>query len=308
MVTPKWVIVKAQPIYVGDVIDYLMESITISLLSSIIVEIGGKDIVSYKDIMEDYASARGLKRYMIPILFLTPYLSSLWLGLITPVYARVGRKLIASITESSIILDVKLSSIFSISPLGLKASIRQSLISEDSTIQHLRWSDALSTSINELDSKNVRYGNRILDVYRIQIPESVGFPFRAVERIGGDTGWYFFNSLWKLRGWIDLFVGGVGMRRGRRDPENILVGDVIDWWRVEAYCPGKQLRLKAEMKLPGRAWLDFELIEDRNCRFLQQTVVYDPLGLFGILYWYSLLPIHWILFKGMLRQIVKESE
>ena len=127
-----------------------------------------------------------------------------------------------------------------------------------------------------------------------------------MKKLGGESGWYFLDFLWRLRGFIDLLFGGVGMRRGRTHIKLISEGDTIDWWRVETYIPGEQLRLKAEMKLPGRAWLDFELLTENKARYIQQTITFDPLGLLGVIYWYALVPIHWILFKGMLRQIIKK--
>ncbi|RAP34507.1 DUF2867 domain-containing protein, partial [Candidatus Marinamargulisbacteria bacterium SCGC AAA071-K20] len=300
MVTPRWVSVKAQPIYIDDVISYLLQSIKLPLSSSEIIEIGGADVVSYQTIMQGYAQIRGLKRLMIPVPFLTPYISSLWLGLITPVYARVGRKLIDSITSESIITKKKGGKKFDIHPLGYYKSISKCLKSEDSNIKLMSWSYALSTSIKTPQQMGLRYRNRLIDIHKIDCPKSLKNPFKAVEEIGGKNGWYYLNFLWRLRGFIDLLVGGIGLRRGRRHPQDLAVGDTLDWWRVERCQPGQHLRLKAEMKLPGRAWLDFELITENNKKVIQQTVIFDPLGLSGLIYWYSLKPIHWILFRGML--------
>lgn len=307
MVTPKWVRVRAQPIYIDDVIAYLTQAIGITITSSKTIEIGGADIVSYQAIMQHYAKVRRLHRLMIPVPFLTPYLSSLWLGLVTPVYARVGRKLIDSITSESIVKNADESKLFNIYPLGCYEAISACLKKEDSEITQTKWSYALSTSIRDSDETSLRYGNRIVDVYKIKVPDHIKEPFKAIEEIGGENGWYHLNFLWKLRGFIDLLFGGIGLRRGRTHQTKISEGDTIDWWRVESYKPGEQLRLKAEMKLPGRAWLDFELITEHNNRFIQQTVIFDPLGLFGLLYWYALVPIHWILFKGMLKNVIQKS-
>lgn len=302
MVTPKWVHVKAQPVFIDDVIDYLEQSISVPLDSSITVEIGGRDVVSYRDLMQCYAKVRGLHRFMISIPLLTPHLSSLWLGLITPVYARVGRKLIDSITEKSVVNTTLHQHLFSVKPRSCEEAIRACLVQEDNYLLKMPWSNALSSSTSTHENRH--YGNRILDIYRIPIsdPEAC---FRVIQQIGGKNGWYFLTGLWVIRGYLDLLFGGIGMRRGRRHPVELHVGDTLDWWRVVQFVPGKNLRLRAEMKLPGRAWLDFEMVMIDGGNYLQQTVIYDPLGLLGLVYWYLLLPVHGVLFKGMLRAIKK---
>lgn len=308
MVTPKWVKVKAQPIFIDDVIKYLTQSIALTLKNSQVIEIGGADVVSYQSIMQSYAKIRQLNRFMIPIPFLTPYLSSLWLGLVTPVYARVGRKLIDSITAESIVKNKEESKIFDIQPLGCHQAMTACLKKEDATITQTKWSYALSTRIQNKDESNIRYGNRIIDIYRIEVPDHIEAPFAAIESIGGKNGWYYLTILWRIRGYIDLLFGGIGIRRGRIHQTQLSIGDPIDWWRVESFTPGEQLRLKAEMKLPGRAWLDFELVTENKKRFIQQTIIFDPLGLLGLVYWYVLVPIHWILFRGMLKNIIRSKK
>ena len=307
MVTPKWVKVNAQPIYIENVIDYLTQAINDTGKKSKIIEIGGTDIVSYKTIMDDYAKIRHLKRFMIPIPFLTPYLSSLWLGLVTPVYARVGRKLIDSIKSESIVKHPQEALTYNIQPLGCYDAILACLEKEDQETLQTSWAQAQSSSINAKNESIHRFGNRIIDSYKIKVPITQKNPFKAVEKIGGETGWYYLNGLWKLRGYIDLLVGGIGLRRGRRDQNTLIEGDILDWWRVERFQTGKKLVLKAEMKLPGRAWLEFELITLNKDRYIQQTVIFDPLGLFGLAYWYSLLPLHIILFKGMLKRLIQHQ-
>ena len=250
MVTPKWVRVKAQPIYIGDVISYLNKAIEKPFIRSQIIEIGGGDVVSYQTIMKSYAQHRHLRRYMIPVPFLTPYLSSLWLGLVTPVYARVGRKLIDSITSESTISNPKEAKQFDIRALSCDAAMQKCLEGEDLSIFETKWSTALSSSIQQKNLLNIRYGNRIVDIYKIRIPKQCKNPFGPIEALGGENGWYFLNFLWKVRGLIDLLFGGIGLRRGRMHQETLSEGDPLDWWRVEAYTPVKHLRLKAEMKLP----------------------------------------------------------
>lgn len=310
MITPKWAHVEAQPIAIEDLIAYLVQALELEDTSSRIFEIGGADVVSYKEIMYLYSRARGLKRWFLPVPVLSPTLSSLWLGLVTPLFARVGKKLIESVTHPSVIQNPAAKEKFSVEPCGVEQAIRQALEEEDRGYALTRWSDSLSSG-NTLNSwAGVRFGTRLVDsrVRECQIPpERV---FQAVEKIGGTTGWYYANFLWKIRGALDELVGGVGMRRGRRHPQRLRVGEVVDCWRVESITPGSLLRLGAEMKLPGRAWLEFEVepSEDPGSTRLRQTAIFDPKGLSGLLYWYGIFPLHGLIFKGMLEGIHKEAK
>ena len=154
----------------------------------------------------------------------------------------------------------------------------------------------------------MRFGNRILDTRVVTVSVSPAQAFAPIRRIGGKRGWYYANSLWTIRGWIDLACGGIGKRRARRDPENLRVGDVLDWWRVEEYVPNRRLRLSAEMKVPGRAWLEFEVEPQQDGSSIRQTAIFDPVGLSGLIYWYSLYPVHAVIFRGMLTQIATRAE
>ena len=308
MICPKWVSVETQPIAVEDLLDYLVAAIDWEGSTSRIFEIGGPDVVSYGDIMREWAHQRGLKRWLISVPVLTPRLSSLWLGLVTPVYARVGRKLVDSLRNPTVVKDHSALTEFSIKPRGLAEAIRRALDNEDHEITQTRWSDALSAGRGPLTWGGQRFGNRIIDTRSIHVDVSPPKAFRPIREIGGERGWYYGNFLWVLRGWIDLIVGGIGIRRGRRDPNNLQVGDVIDWWRVEEFVADSRLRLLAEMKVPGRAWLEFEVEPDNDGSNIRQTAVFDPLGLWGLTYWYILYPIHAVMFRGMLRRIAKSAE
>jgi uncharacterized protein YbjT (DUF2867 family) len=311
MITPKWVYVEAQPIYVDDLLAYLVQGLDMALPESKIFEIGGADVVSYKEIMSVYARARGLKRRFLPVPVLSPYISSLWLGLVTPLFARVGRKLIESVTHPSVVRNRAAADVFQVQPCGVRQAVDKALVEEDQGFAVTRWSDSLSAGNTYRTWAGVRFGTRLVDS---RIEETMVEPdqlFRAVERIGGETGWYYANFLWGLRGAVDELLGGVGMRRGRRHPDKLEVGEVLDCWRVETLEPGRLLRLKAEMKLPGRAWLEFEVIpptEDQPHTRLRQTAVFDPLGLSGLLYWYGIYPVHVLIFKGMLKGLIKAAE
>jgi uncharacterized protein YbjT (DUF2867 family) len=308
MITPSWVRVPAQPIAIDDVLAYLISALDVPLPESRIVEIGGNDVVSYGDLMQEYARQRGLRRVMLPVPVLTPRLSSLWLGLVTPLYARVGRKLIQSIRYPTVVRDDSARRLFAIEPVSVRAAIAQALRNEDRELAESRWSDALSASGEERQYGGVRFCNRLLDVRTVLVPVPPAAAFRPIQRIGGRTGWYYGNWLWTLRGWLDLLVGGVGLRRGRLDPEVLRVGDVVDWWRVEAIEPGTRLRLFAEMKLPGRAWLEFVVEPEGAGSRITQTASFDPIGLIGLLYWYGVWPLHELVFRGMVRGIARAAQ
>ncbi|MBI4388058.1 MAG: SDR family oxidoreductase, partial [Candidatus Omnitrophica bacterium] len=298
MTTPKWVNVLAQPIAIEDVIEYLIEALQIPMSKSEIFEIGGPDKVSYLDLMKEYGRQRGLKRLIIPVPVLSPRLSSLWLGLITPIYARVGRKLIESIRHETTVHNNNASQVFSVRPMPIQEAIRRAFKNEESEFAATRWSDAASLGTKQ-NWGGVRFGNRLIDTRRCEVPVLCGKAFAVIQRIGGKNGWYFVDWLWKFRGFLDLLIGGVGMKRGRKDPEKLDIGDVVDCWRVEQYVPNQSLRLVAEMKLPGRAWLDFEVSATQNGCCITQTAMYDPVGLLGLAYWYLIWPFHQLVFSGM---------
>ena len=307
MICPKWVRVLAQPISVEDVLGYLCEILNHTVSESVIYEIGGPEQISYGEIMQRYAKQRGLRRFMIPIPFLTPYLSSLWLGLVTPLYSRVGRKLVDSLRNPTLVRNDNALKSFSIVPRNVDESIARALIFEDKMFAETRWSDAFSAGGEEKRWGGVRFGSRLVDSRTRTVNLSADETFAPISRIGGETGWYFGNWLWKIRGFLDLLVGGVGVRRGRRDPNHVRVGDTVDFWRVEQVVDNKILRLAAEMKLPGRAWLEFEVTEKNGVSTVRQTAIFDPVGLSGIVYWYSLFPLHELVFRGMLRNICKAA-
>lgn len=309
MVTPRWVRVTAQPIAIGDVLAYLSAALSLKMDGSVLVEIGGPDQVSYGELMREYARQRGLRRWMIPVPLLTPRLSSLWLGLVTPLYARVGRKLVDSLRHSTVVRDDSAQRLFPIQPVGMREAVARALRNEDSSFAQTRWSDASSAAASAPRQwGGTRFGNRLVDSRSTHVAASPAKVYAAVEHIGGVVGWYYANWLWTLRGWLDLLVGGVGMRRGRRDPERLQTGDTLDCWRVESIQPGQRLRLAAEMKLPGRAWLEFEVHPDGTGARLRQTATFDPLGLWGLAYWYGVWPLHQLVFAGMLRGIARSAE
>ncbi len=307
MVTQRWVRVLAQPIAINDMLAYLLAARELTISGSVIFEVGGPDVVSYADLMREYARQRGLRRWMIPVPVLTPRLSSLWLGLVTPVYARVGRKLIDSIRHPTIVHDRGALTRFDVRPVGVREAIAQALRREDREFVETHWAGAISATGEPRHWGGVRFGNRLIDSRSVEVNVSTTKAFAPIQRLGGATGWYYGNLLWRARGWLDLLAGGAGLRRGRRHPEELQVGETLDCWRVEAIEPGRRLRLVAEMKLPGRAWLEFEVQPAGNGARITQTAIFDPHGLAGLAYWYAIWPLHQMVFSGMLRGVARAA-
>ncbi len=303
MVTPRWVRVRAQPIAIEDVLAYLLEALDHEPEGGEVYEIGGADRVTYLELMQEYASQRGLRRTMIPVPVLTPRLSSLWLWLVTPVYAGVGRKLVDSLRNETVVVDPRALEEFAVVPRGVHDAIARALGFEDQAIAETRWSDEVFAEKSPYGG--VRRGSRLVDSRSIVVAASPAAAFAPIQSIGGETGWYKGALLWRFRGLLDVLVGGPGLRRGRRDPVGLRVGDTVDFWRVDAIESDRLLRLSAEMKVPGRAWLQFEVspTEDGSGSIISQTAIFDPSGLFGLVYWYSLWPFHGYIFGGMLKNL-----
>jgi uncharacterized protein YbjT (DUF2867 family) len=309
MVCPRWVQVRTQPIAVDDLVAYLLAARELAAGAAGVYEIGGPDVVSYRDIMLEYARQRGLRRWLVPVPLLTPRLSSLWLGLVTPLYARVGRKLIESLRNPTVLTSDRARTAFAVRPRPLREAIARALSREDAELASTRWSDALSSAALPAPWGGARFGTRLVDSRARVVEASPSRAFAPVRRLGGRSGWYWGNAMWKLRGALDLAVGGAGLRRGRRDPERLRVGEAVDFWRVEGYEEDRLLRLSAEMRLPGRAWLQFEITPRGEARSeIRQTAIFDPAGLAGLCYWYALFPVHSLIFAGLLRGIATRAE
>ena len=284
MVCPRWVATLTQPMAVEDVVAYLSAALELPATSAVF-EIGGPDVLSYGDIMREYAQLRGLRRWLLPVPLLTPHLSGLWLALVTPAQARVGRALVEGLKNPTVVRSPVAFDTFKIEPTPLRVALAKAI-------------DSGAPVRQKVDTRTV-----VVDASPSQV-------FAPITQIGGMNGWYFGNSLWRARGWLDLAFGGVGMRRGRRDPENCGLTDVIDGWTVDAYEPDRRLRLRADLKLPGRGWLEFQVtpLDDGRHSLLRQTATFDPRGLLGRAYWYSLLPVHNWMFGGLLREIARRAQ
>jgi hypothetical protein len=238
---------------------------------------------------------------------LTPRLSSLWLGLVTPLYARVGRKLVESMKHPTVVHSDRAKRLFRVQPRGAADAIRAALENEDREFAETRWFDSLSASGTPKGFGGARPGQRLIDRREKHSDASPEACFAVLERLGGRDGWLAFNWLWRLRGFLDLLVGGVGMRRGRPKNRALIVGDALDFWRVEAYDPPRRLRLFAQMKLPGRAWLEFIVEPDGAGSRITETAIFDPVGILGRVYWYGVYPLHCLVFSGMINAIAARA-
>ena len=300
MITPRWVRTMTQPIAIDDVVAYLVAAGELADDKSRVYEIGGPDRVSYGDLMREFANLRGLRRLIIPVPVLSPMISSLWLGLITPLYARVGRHLIEGVRNETVVRDDRAVRELGVRPRGVRQAIAEALAEEERS--PTRWQDALR-SRSPLGAGARPLRKQLVDSRWVRVEASPAAAFEPIRRIGGRTGWYYGDGLWRIRGLFDLAVGGVGMRRGRRDPVELAPGDTLDFWRVEAIEPPHLLRLVAEMRLPGRAWLQFRVEADGAGSIIRQTAFFDPAGFRGRLYWWVLAPVHQLMFPRMLGRI-----
>jgi uncharacterized protein YbjT (DUF2867 family) len=310
MICPRWVFTRVQPIAIRNVLDYLVAALDSPDSAGRVLEIGGQDVLTYADMMMGYARARGLKRWLISVPVLTPRLSSYWVHLITPIPSVIARPLIKGMGNEVVVRDDTARRLFpTIELLDYATSVRLALGKIESRGVETAWSDALTSSQGEktpvalLTSEGM-----IIERRRRAVAADSEVVFRSFARLGGDRGWLYLDWTWQLRGMIDRLCGGVGMRRGRRDPENLRVGDALDFWRVEAVEPGQLVRLRAEMRVPGRAWLEFQATPHPDgTTLLTQTAFFEPKGLSGLLYWYLLYPVHRLIFSGLIRRIAADS-
>lgn len=310
MICPRWVFTRVQPIAIGNVLEYLVAALKTPESSGKVVEIGGSDVMTYGDMMLGYGRARGLRRWLIPVPLLTPRLSSYWVHLVTPIPASIARPLIEGLRNEVIVRDALAPQLFpQIKPMDYASAVSLALADLEAHNTETSWSDALVTTQGDIVPVALSTQEGMILERRQQIVAThPSVVFKIISRLGGQTGWLYLNWAWRLRGWIDRLVGGVGLRRGRRDPETIRVGDAIDFWRVEAVEPDQRLLLRAEMKFPGRAWLQFEAHPRPGGKtLLVQTAFFAPKGLFGLAYWYLLYPLHRLVFAGMIRNLALRS-
>lgn len=311
LVCPRWLFTMAQPIAIRNVLEYLLAVLKTPECIGKLIEIGGASSLTYADMLMIYASERGLKRVLIPLPIYSPRLSAYWVHMITPVHWRVILPLIEGLHAESVVKDDQARRLFpQIQPFDYQTALHLALGRVASDDVETSWSDAMVVSQGDTrpytfttsEGMMLERRNLLLDLPAHRI-------FRAYTGLGGKRGWLYLNWAWRVRGWIDKLVGGVGLRRGRRNPDDIRVGESLDFWRVEAVETDRLIRLRAEMRVPGKAWLEFQSIPQPGGKtLLTQTAYFAPRGLAGFLYWYVLYPIHGFIFSGLIRKVANRAE
>ncbi|MBX3050387.1 MAG: SDR family oxidoreductase [Caldilineaceae bacterium] len=310
MICPRWVYTRTQPIGIREVLEYLAAALDVPESTGKIIEIGGAEVVTYGEMMLLYAEARGLRRWMIQVPVLTPRLSSYWVNLVTPIPAAIARPLIEGLRNENVVHDDSARRLFpQIQPVGYRVAVERALARLDVGNLESVWSDALSTSQGDVSPVTLTvHEGMVLERRQRVVSASPAALYKVFTGIGGKRGWFAFNWAWEIRGLVDKLIGGVGLRRGRRDPDDLRVGEVLDFWRVEEVEPDHLLRLRAEMKVPGKAWIQFQATPREDGQtLLSQTAFFAPKGLFGWVYWYALYPFHGLIFSGLIDQIVERT-
>ena len=309
MITPTWVNTRCQPIGIRSVLEYLVEALDHPEASGIF-EIGGLDILSYREMMLCYGRIRGLRRIILSLPVPRPELSSHWVDLVTPIPFRIAHPLVESLQTEVVVRDDRALRVFGVRPTGYDEAVRRALARMAFDDVVTTWASSLSSlSLDKPEADQLgAHEGMLLDRRRRRIRADPTRVFEVICALGGEEGWPAGNALWQLRGFLDRLVGGVGMRRGRRHPRELRIGDPLDFWRVEALEPSHLLRLRAEMKLPGRAWLQFEVLPDAEGARIEQTAFFEPRGVLGYLYWYSVLPFHRFLFPGLIDAVKDKAE
>jgi len=311
MVCPRWVFTRVQPIGIRDVLDYLVAALETPESTGRVVEIGGADVLTYGEMMMGYAEVRGLRRFLLPVPVLTPSLSSYWVHWVTPIPVEIAHPLIEGLRNEVVVRDDTARQVFpSIRPMDYRSAVRLALTRLERGEIETVWSGALSSTRG--DRPPVMLAMRdgmIVERRQLMVAARPDVVYGVFSGMGGRRGWLYANWAWEIRGLLDRLTGGVGLRRGRRHPNQLRVGDALDFWRVESVIPGQLLRLRAEMRAPGLAWLEFETRpREGGGAGLLQTAFFAPKGLWGLLYWYLLYPMHTLIFSGMIRQIGRQAE
>jgi uncharacterized protein YbjT (DUF2867 family) len=313
MITPRWVTTRCQPIAIRDILHWLVRAIATPAARGRILEVGGPEVVTYEDMMRAYAEVAGLrKRIVLRVPFLTPRLSSHWVGLVTPLPLGLARPLIDSLVNEVIVRDPSLQEVMPHPPLPLREALELAVRRVEELTVPSRWSDATLPGRTPADpmptDPDWAGGTLLSDEQTAHSSASPEALFRTVTGIGGERGWYVAEPLWSIRGSIDVVLGGVGMRRGRRHPDDLAVGDALDFWRVEAVDAPVLLRLRAEMLTPGDAWLEWRIEPAGTGSVLHQRALFHPKGLPGRLYWYGLIPFHALIFKRLCARLAAAAE
>lgn len=310
LITPKWVRTRTQPIAVRNVLQYLTSALDEPESTGRILEIGGSEVLSYQDMFRGYARARGLRRAILEVPVLTPWLSSLWVGLVTPLNARIARPLIEGLDNEVVVQDDTAARMFDIELLDYETAVRLALQRFARDKVETTWSDAFSSSADRrLVTRLEEDKGMIQERLQVNVKAPPSAVWAELNRLGGDNGWLYANFLWRIRGLMDLAVGGIGLRSTRRTYSHLREGDAVDFWRVEEARENEVLRLRAEMKVPGKAWLQYEINPvDESTTAVTQTAFFEPKGLFGFLYWWMFYVPHTFIFPGMLKELRRRAE
>ncbi|MBC5775068.1 SDR family oxidoreductase [Pontibacter sp. KCTC 32443] len=311
MITPHWLNSRCQPIAIRDVIYYLTAALGNPACYEKRLEIGGPDILTYKQMLEKLAEVRHLKRFIFTVPVLTPRLSSYWLYFVTSTSFAIARSLVESLRNDTIVQDNRIQEIIPHQNLPYQKALQLAYAKIEQNMVISSWKDALvsgTMQLNYMDFVQIPEHGLLTDKQRIKIEQDPAVVLENIWRIGGERGWYKTDFLWEIRGFLDKMAGGVGLKRGRRHATEIRVGDSIDFWRIlVADRPKKRLLLYAEMKVPGEAWLQFRIINEKDGYYLEQLAAFRPDGLLGRLYWFAMLPFHYIIFRGMASNIAHFS-
>lgn len=308
LICPKWVQTPTQPIAIRNVLQYLVAALEQPESAGRTIEIGGSDVLTYGDMFQRYAKVRGLNRPIVNVPFLTPGLSSHWVGFVTPISNQIARPLIEGLdNEVTVDNPEEARTLFpEVDPISYEAAVRLALRRYASNDIPTVWNSAISSHPRgRLVNVSLETTEGLIkETRQVQVRADVEQAFAVIESLGGETGWLYGNAIWKLRGYLDQLMGGIGYRKGRRHPSTLRAGDTVDFWRVEDIDRPHLLRLRAEMTMPGRAWMQYEVESDGNgTSVVTQTNFFEPRGLWGTLYWYVLAVPHSILFSGMLNAL-----
>ncbi|MFP5322739.1 MAG: SDR family oxidoreductase [Acidimicrobiia bacterium] len=312
MVTPRWVDTKVQPIAIRDVLHALVAVLDRDDVVGRVVQVGGPDVLTYREMMHTYAEVAGLRRrVVVPVPALSPSLSSRWVGFVTPLPGGLARPLVESLVNEVVVTDADVDLFGERRLLAFRQALELALRRIEDVDVRTRWSDALlpgQTPADPLPSDPDWSGGQVyVEDRTAETDAPAGAVFAVASGIGGDRGWFVADHLWGLRGVADKLIGGPGMRRGRRHPDQLRVGDALDFWRVEVHEPPRLLRLRAEMRLPGEAWLEWRIDDEGARRVVHQRAIFVPRGLLGRLYWYLVSPFHGLIFQRLVEEIARRA-
>lgn len=305
MITPRWVNSLCQPIAIRDVLNYLVGVLEEPRTTGEVYDIGGREVLPYAEMMRQVAEIMGKKLYIFNVPVLTPRLSAYWLNLVTSVPMNIAFPLVEGLRNDTVCRDNRIRKLLPIPLTPFKEAIAHALNIEKQYGVESRWTEASTYETAESPANRYRL---LKDVQVVHTEIALEKVFRSLQKIGGKTGWYYADRAWKLRGIFDRMIGGVGMRRGRRHPVDLRVGDTLDFWRVEEFQPGEYLKLRAEMKVPGVAWLEFQVGSEGGKTVLTQTASFKPANWFGVAYWYAMTPFHFFIFRNMAGKIINAAE